>query len=112
MEFFHTALEAHACCATLYITGFLTDGAASRAAELLVGLPDGTRIIRLDLRAVDLIDPRAFVAVARTLGRWRDARRGRVTIEFPQRASRPRPTDVYPAAQLRTTGMAVSTAMT
>ena len=111
MELFHTALEAHALGATIYITGFLTDAAAARTAELMVGLPAETRVVRLDLRAVTLIDPPAFVSIARTLGRWRDVRRGRVTIEFPERSRRTRDEIVRLVRQPITTGIAVNTAM-
>ncbi|HEX3865294.1 MAG TPA: hypothetical protein VHV78_01025 [Gemmatimonadaceae bacterium] len=111
MEFFHAALEANALGATIYITGFLTDDAASRAAELMVGLSAGTRVVRLDLRAVELIDPRAFVSMARTLTRWRDARRGRVTIEFPRPSANRRRAPLRLVDQQAMTPTAVSTAM-
>ena len=111
MELFHTALEAHSLGATIYITGFLTDAAAARTAELMVGLPKDTCVVRLDLRAVQFIDPLAFVTVARTLSRWRDVRRGRVTIEFPQRARRKKEERLLLFDQPITRGIAVSTAM-
>jgi ABC-type transporter Mla MlaB component len=87
MELFHALIEAHRFGATLYVGGFLSDDAAARTAELMVGIPSETKIVRVDLRAVELIDPRAFVLVARTLNRWRDARGGRVMIEFPKRST-------------------------
>ncbi|MEO7083398.1 MAG: hypothetical protein ABI442_10025 [Gemmatimonadaceae bacterium] len=111
MELFHTTIEAHSMGATLYITGFLTDAAATQTAELMAGLPADTRVIRVDLRGVELIDPTAFVTIARTLSGWRDARRGRVTIEFPERAKRRKEDRLRLMDQPITTGMAVSTAM-
>jgi hypothetical protein len=45
--------------------------------------------VRVDLRAVVYIDPDAFVRIARVMRKWREAQRGRVTIEFPER-SQPR----------------------
>jgi hypothetical protein len=113
MDFCRVSVEAHASGGTIYIAGFLADLAASRTEELIHGLSGETRVLRVDLRGVDLIDPDAFVRVARSLNRWRDARRGRVTIEFPQRSSRrPRERQVTLAGQFTTNGMAVSTAIT
>ena len=88
MDFCRVSVEAHRFGATIYIVGLLADLAASRAEGLIHGLSHETRVLRVDLRAVDLIDPNAFVRVAKTLNRWRDLRRGRVTIEFPHRSSR------------------------
>ena len=113
MDFCRVSVEAHQFGGTIYIAGFLADLAASRAEELIHGLSHETRVLRVDLRAVDLIDPDSFVRVARVLNRWRDLRRGRVTIEFPQRSlRRARERSVTYVGQLTTNGMAVSTAMT
>jgi len=89
MEFYEVSLEAHRHCATIYVMGLLADPAALHTGTLIDLLPPTTATVRLDLRAVELIDPGAFVSVARALNRWRDLSRGRVTIEFPAR-SRPR----------------------
>lgn len=113
MDFCRVSVEAHKFGGTIYIAGFLAELAAARAEELIHGLSNETRVLRVDLRAVDLIDPDAFVRVARVLNRWRDLRSGRVTIEFPQRSLRRRgagPLTII--AQPMTKGMAVSTAMT
>ena len=113
MDFCRVSVEAHRFGGTIYIAGFLAELAASRAEELIQGLSHETRVLRVDLRAVDLIDPDSFVRVARVLNRWRDARRGRVTIEFPHRsARRAAERNVTLVGQLNTNGMAVSTAMT
>jgi hypothetical protein len=88
MELFQVSLEAHGFGATIYIMGFLAEPAAVRAGTVIGLMPLTTRVIRLDLRAVELIDPTAFVSVARALNRWRDERFGRVTIEFPARSRR------------------------
>jgi hypothetical protein len=113
MDFCRVSVEAHRFGGTIYIAGLLADLAATRAEELMQGLSHETRVLRVDLRAVDLIDPDAFVRVARSLNRWRDVRGGRVTIEFPHRSSRRTPErQVTFVGQLTTNGMAVSTAMT
>jgi hypothetical protein len=90
MEFFQVVFEAHGRSATIYVTGFLAHLAAGRAQDIVHALPTTTRIVRVDLRAVELIDPSAFVGVARTLARWRDVTRGQVMIQFPERSTRPR----------------------
>jgi hypothetical protein len=88
MEFFQVAFEAHGHGATIYVTGFLAHLAAERTDAIVNALPLATRIVRVDLRAVELIDPTAFVRVARLLSRWRDATRGHVMIQFPERSTR------------------------
>jgi|SRR4051812_17950966 hypothetical protein len=113
MDFCRVSVEAHRFGGTIYIAGFLAERAATRAEELIHGLPNETRVLRVDLRAVDLIDPDSFVRVARLLNRWRDLRSGRVTIEFPHRSSRRRSErHLILVGQPSTNGMAVSTAMT
>src|SRR5437879_11028878 len=111
MEFCRVLVEAHARCATIYIAGFLTDVAAVRTEEIMASLTDDTNIVRVDLRAVDLIDPDAFVRVARALNAWRDARRGKVTIEFPYRSLRGDRRHIRLVDQPITSGSRVSTAM-
>ena len=97
MQLSQVFFEAHHSGATIYVAGWLGDSAALRTEELVRGLPTQICALRVDIRGVDLIDPSAFVRVARTLGRWRDARRGRVTLQFPARSggarSRPRLVD-------------------
>ena len=110
MEFFQVSFEAHHCGATIYVMGLLAEPAAARTGSVIDLIPAATRIVRLDLRAVELIDPSAFVSVARALNRWRDTRRGRVTIEFPARSRRRAP-HLHLVRQPNTTGIAVSTAM-
>ena len=88
MEFCQVKLEGHAHSMTIYIVGFLADVAATRT-EIIVGtFRDGTSVVRVDLRGVEIIDPTAFVRVARSLSRWRDETRGRVMIQFPERSTR------------------------
>ena len=111
MELFRVSIESHCRASTLYIAGFLAPGVAERATELLSALPTTMRLVRVDLRAVVLIDPSAFVQLARALTRWRDACRGQVLIEFPERSHRARsarPPQLYPRS---TIGTAVSTAI-
>lgn len=104
MEFCRVSMEAHRHAATLYVAGFLATFAASRAEELMTTLSKETSVVRVDLRAVDLIDPDSFVRVARALNGWRDRSHGRVLIEFPKRSLRPRqatraafPADIFRA---------------
>ena len=99
MEFCQVRLEAHEGGATIYVIGLLAELAASRAERIIGQVPVGTSVIRVDLRGVQLIDPAAFVRVARSLNSWRDVRGGRVNIEFPERSARhpsPRPQLVHP----------------
>ena len=112
MEFCRVSMEAHRYGATLYVAGFLATLAASRAEELVGGLSQETSIVRVDLRAVDLIDPDSFVRVARVLNAWRDRRRGRVTIEFPERSLRRSRPSLRLVDQPATNGIAVSIAIT
>src|SRR5438128_8903343 len=85
MELCEVLFEAHRHGATIYVSGLLGESAALRAEELVRALPRDILALRIDLRAVDLIDPVAFVRVARSFSRWRDAYGGRVNIEFPAR---------------------------
>ena len=91
MEFCQVRLEAHTHSATIYVVGLLADLAASRTENLIAHVPIGTSVIRMDLRGVHLIDPRSFVRIARSLSDWREIRRGRVNIEFPERSARQTP---------------------
>jgi hypothetical protein len=110
MEFCQVSFEAHRHSATIYVMGLLLEGAALRTAGLVGLLPSTTRTVRLDLRAVEFIDPSAFVSIARSVNRWRDECHGRVTIEFPAR-SRPRAPHLYLLRQRHSTAIAVNTAI-
>lgn len=111
MQLFEVVFEAHSHGATIYVVGLLGDLAALRTEEVVRQIPRLILSLRVDLRAVDLIDPSAFVRVARSLNRWRDARSGRVAIEFPARSQRPQTRHLRLVDQPNTMGMAVSTAM-
>lgn len=102
--------ESHESAATIYIAGLLTENAADQTERLVAALSNTIRTVRVDLRAVDLIDPSSFVRVARALNEWRDVCRGRVTIEFPRRSER-RARPLQLVDQRNTMGMPVSTAM-
>jgi len=88
MEFCQVKLEGHAHSMTIYVTGLLADLAATRTELAVSRLREGTQVVRVDLRGVEIIDPTAFVRVARSLSRWRDEQRGRVMIQFPERSVR------------------------
>ena len=90
MQLWNVSYEAHRYGATLYLTGMLTGAAATDADETLNAMPDWIRSVRVDMRAIELLDPTAFVELARALNRWRDTRRGRVSLEFPARANQRR----------------------
>ena len=90
MQLWNVAYEAHRYGATLYLTGMLTGAAATEADETLNAMPDWIRSVRVDMRAVELLDPTAFVELARALNRWRDTRHGKVALEFPARSSQRR----------------------
>ena len=68
MQLSQVSFESHLFGATIYVAGWLGDNAALRTEELVRGLPAQILALRLDIRGVDLIDPGAFVRVARTLG--------------------------------------------
>jgi hypothetical protein len=89
MQTYHVALESHQSGATIYLAGILSDPAAIQTEEIIRALSWSIHAVRVDLRAVVYIDPESFVQVARAIRRWRDARNGRVTLEFPER-SQPR----------------------
>ena len=82
-----------------------------RTEEVVRAIPEDVAMLRVDLRAVDMIDPTSFVRLARAINRWRDARRGRVSIEFPARSERKRTSHLRLVGQPRAIGMAVSSAM-
>jgi hypothetical protein len=89
MQTHHVSFESHQSGATIYVAGMLGDLAAIQTEEMVRTLSWNVFAVRLDLRAVVYIDPNSFVRVARAMRRWRDARSGRVTLEFPER-SQPR----------------------
>ena len=90
MQLWNVSYEAHRYGATLYLTGLLTGAAATDADETLNSMPEWIRCVRVDMRAVELFDPTAFVELARALNRWRDTRHGRVSLEFPARSGQRR----------------------
>jgi hypothetical protein len=112
MEFCQVLLEAHDTAATIYVAGLLADLAATRTEEIVGRLNVTTRVVRLDLRAVAIIDPRSFVVIARALNRWRDVRGGQLRIQFPERSKRPRNAHLQLIGQTSAIPMAVSTAIT
>src|SRR5262245_56731813 len=89
MQTYHVCLESHQSGATIYVAGILSDHAAIETEEIIRALSWSILAIRVDLRAVVFIEPNSFVRVARAVRRWRDARSGRVNLEFPER-SQPR----------------------
>src|SRR5690349_13220407 len=89
MQTYHVCLESHQTGATVYLAGILSDPASIETEEIIRALPWKILTVRLDMRAVVYIEPDSFVRVARALRRWRDARSGRVALEFPER-SQPR----------------------
>jgi hypothetical protein len=100
MQTCHVTLESHATGATIYIAGLLGELAAIQTEEIVRSLAADVSAVRVDLRAVIYIDPDSFVRVARAVRRWRDARRGRVTLEFPER-SQPRQARRHLQSELR-----------
>lgn len=111
MQTHHVSFESHQSGATIYVAGMLGDLAALEAEEVIRGLGPRVFAVRLDLRGVVYIDPDSFVRVARAIRRWREARSGRVMLEFPER-SQPRSAVRYvPLDQRHMMGGAVSVAM-
>ena len=91
MEFFKVSLESHRHGATLYVAGLLAERAATTLDVVVRGLTSEIRVLRVDLTAVVIIDPSAFVLVVQTLNAWRDANGRQVRVEFPLRAPRSHP---------------------
>lgn len=112
MQLCRVSFESHPSASTIYVTGLLGEAAAIRAEELIRALPTEVFSLRVDLRAVDLVDPNSFVRLARMLGRWRDARSGRVTLEFPARSMIGREPNLLLVDQPNRIGNPVSSAMT
>ncbi len=111
MQTHHVSFESHSSSATIYVAGILGDPAALETEELIRALGSAVSVVRLDLRAIVYIDPDAFVRVARAIRRWREARSGRVMLEFPER-SQPRSAVRYvPLDHRHVMGAAVSVAM-
>jgi len=106
------SFEGHLHAATIYATGWLTRVAAARIEAAVNETSPTTRVLRLDLRAVDYIDPTAFVRVVRTLNRWRGAFGRRVMVQFPERSERPRHPHLHLVDQKNVMPMTVSAAMT
>ena len=111
MQTHHVSFESHPSGATIYVAGILSAPAALETEEIIRALESPVRVVRLDLRAIVYIDPDAFVRVARAVRRWRDARSGRVMLEFPER-SQPRSAVRYvPLDHRHIAGASVSVAM-
>jgi hypothetical protein len=89
MQTHHVSFESHQSGATIYVAGILGDLAAIQTEEIVRALSWSIFAVRLDLRGVVYIEPNSFVRIARAMRRWRDARSGRVMLEFPER-SQPR----------------------
>jgi hypothetical protein len=104
MQTHYVSFESHQSGATIYIAGLLSDPAAIQTEEILRALSWNVFAVRLDLRAVAYIDPDSFVRVACAVRRWRDARAGHVTLEFPER-SQPRQVGRHIAADRLTRRM-------
>ena len=89
MQTHHLSYESHLTGATIYVAGILGELAAIEAEKIVSALAENVFAVRVDLRAVVYIEPNAFVRLARAMRHWREARRGRVMLEFPER-SQPR----------------------
>lgn len=89
MEFFRLCVEGHRHSLTIYVAGVLCERARLQLERAVADAPLTTLVLRVDLRAVQVIDPSSFVLVARALSTWRDRTSGRVLIEFPERSHRP-----------------------
>src|SRR5262249_50835266 len=112
MQTHHVSFESHQSGATIYVAGMLGDLAAHETEEVIRALGPRVFAVRLDLRGVVYIEPDSFVRVARAIRRWRDARSGRVMLEFPER-SQPRSAVRYvPLDHRHIAGAAVSVAIT
>lgn len=84
-------LEAHARCATLYLSGSFDPAAAERAVRLCAALPADVSDLRVDARALAREDVHAHASLHAVVRAWRDAREGGarstlVTISLQDRA--------------------------
>ena len=80
----HYFLEAHHDAATLYVTGSLSIAGVIAAMHRCDELPPRVRALRVDLRAIQGVEPGALDAVAFTTRRWRDLREGSTRIDPPR----------------------------
>jgi hypothetical protein len=110
MQLPQVQFESHQFGATIYVAGPFGETAAFRAEEFVRDLAVNVRSLRVDLRAVDLIDPHAYVRVARSLRRWREAGRGRLILQFPAKSLVSR-SHSYIVVDQPMIGIAASTAM-
>jgi len=111
MQTHHVSFESHQSGATIYVAGMLGDLAALETEDIIRALGPQVFAVRLDMRGVVYINPDSFVRVARAVRRWREARSGRVMLEFPER-SQPRSAVRYvPLDQRHIAGATVGVAI-
>ena len=67
MDLSRVWFEARSYGATISVVGFLAEPAATRTCEMIDAIPSTACVVCHDLRAVEFIDPKAFVVVARAL---------------------------------------------
>jgi hypothetical protein len=78
----HHQLELTAESATLYLSGRLQHGDDVTLHQLLTGLPQQIRTLRLDLHAMGPVDQRVIDTVRPILRHWRTRRRGSVGLSL------------------------------
>ena len=76
----HLGVEAQPHAATLYLRGALSFAGTLRVARAIGALPDGTRALRIDLRALHVCDHGALRVVLAVAEAWTRRRRGMVHV--------------------------------
>ena len=85
-------LEAHRRGATLYLRGTMSLGATQLVLRLFGRIPHRIRLLRVDLRGVEVFEESAVEALLDALARWRIERHGMTHLDLPaRRAFRPGP---------------------
>ena len=78
------SVEANAVSATAYVTGPLTVSLAARAIMACRALPPAVRGVRVDLRAVSVVDGHALTMLESYILDWRAERRGVSRVVYPR----------------------------
>lgn len=76
-------IEMAGSAATLYLSGGLTMYLAARTLDECRRLPPGIRHLRIDMRAVRVVEGMAVAAIAHGLRPWRDDRNGSTRVDLP-----------------------------
>lgn len=77
------SLEMSGGSATLYLNGSLTLDRALQALDACRLLPGHVRRLRVDMRAINVVDAVAVTAISKGLRSWRGDRNGSTRVDLP-----------------------------